>query len=323
MQLRNRLKFLAGIAFGLALSTLAAAQSYPTRTIRLIVPFPPGGAGDLVMRPLAQKLTESMGQPVVLENRPGADTIIGMDTIAKAAPDGYTIGLAINAGLTMNGALYSKLPYDPAKDFAPITMLNTVPLVVVVGASAPVKSMAELAALIKANPGKYNYGSGNTVSRLASERLSSMIGGKIVGVSYKGTAPTLTDLMRGDVLFSFEPVGAVLPRVTAGKRRALGVAEPKRLAAVPEWPTIAESGFPGFEMPVWYSILAPAGTPADIVSRLHNEIVKAMRQPDLTARLTTIGFEPILTGGDTVIARANAERAVWSKLIAEWNIKLD
>ncbi len=323
MQLRNRLKFLAGIAFGLALSTLAAAQSYPTRTIRLIVPFPPGGAGDLVMRPLAQKLTESMGQPVVLENRPGADTIIGMDTIAKAAPDGYTIGLAINAGLTMNGALYSKLPYDPAKDFAPITMLNTVPLVVVVGASAPVKSMAELAALIKANPGKYNYGSGNTVSRLASERLSSMIGGKIVGVSYKGTAPTLTDLMRGDVLFSFEPVGAVLPLVTSGKLRALGVAEPKRLAAVPEWPTIAESGFPGFEMPVWYSILAPAGTPADIVSRLHNEIVKAMRQPDLTARLTTIGFEPILTGGDTVIARANAERAVWSKLIAEWNIKLD
>ena len=323
MQLRNRLKFLAGIAFGLALSTLAAAQSYPTRTIRLIVPFPPGGAGDLVMRPLAQKLSESMGQPVVLENRPGADTIIGMDTIAKAAPDGYTIGLAINAGLTMNGALYSKLPYDPAKDFAPITMLNTVPLVVVVGASAPVKSMAELAALIKANPGKYNYGSGNTVSRLASERLSSMIGGKIVGVSYKGTAPTLTDLMRGDVLFSFEPVGAVLPLVTSGKLRALGVAEPKRLAAVPEWPTIAESGFPGFEMPVWYSILAPAGTPADIVSRLHNEIVKAMRQPDLTARLTTIGFEPILTGGDTVIARANAERAVWSKLIAEWNIKLD
>ena len=323
MQLRNRLKFLAGIAFGLALSTLAAAQSYPTRTIRLIVPFPPGGAGDLVMRPLAQKLTESMGQPVVLENRPGADTIIGMDTIAKAAPDGYTIGLAINAGLTMNGALYSKLPYDPAKDFAPITMLNTVPLVVVVGASAPVKSMAELAALIKANPGKYNYGSGNTVSRLASERLSSMIGGKIVGVSYKGTAPTLTDLMRGDVLFSFEPVGAVLPLVTSGKLRALGVAEPKRLAAVPEWPTIAESGFPGFEMPVWYSILAPAGTPADIVSRLHSEIVKAMRQPDLTARLTTIGFEPILTGGDTVIARANAERAVWSKLIAEWNIKLD
>ena len=323
MQLRNRLKFLAGIAFGLALSTLAAAQSYPTRTIRLIVPFPPGGAGDLVMRPLAQKLTESIGQPVVLENRPGADTIIGMDTIAKAAPDGYTIGLAINAGLTMNGALYSKLPYDPAKDFAPITMLNTVPLVVVVGASAPVKSMAELAALIKANPGKYNYGSGNTVSRLASERLSSMIGGKIVGVSYKGTAPTLTDLMRGDVLFSFEPVGAVLPLVTSGKLRALGVAEPKRLAAVPEWPTIAESGFPGFEMPVWYSILAPAGTPADIVSRLHNEIVKAMRQPDLTARLTTIGFEPILTGGDTVIARANAERAVWSKLIAEWNIKLD
>ena len=323
MTSRSRLTRLASLAFGLALSAIASAQGYPNRTVRMIVPFPPGGAGDLVMRPLAQKLTESMGQPVVLENRPGADTIIGMDTIAKAAPDGYTIGLAINAGLTMNGALYSKLPYDPAKDFAPITMLNTVPLVLVVGPNAPVKSMAELAALIKANPGKYNYGSGNTVSRLASERLASAIGGRIVGVSYKGSAPTLTDLMRGDVLLSFEPVGSALPLVTSGKLRALGVAEPRRLAALPDWPTIAESGFPGFDMPVWYSILAPAGTPADVVSKLHNEIVKAMRQPDITTRLATVGFEPILTSGDTVTARAATERAQWSKLIAEWGIKLD
>jgi len=300
----------------------AVAQSFPAKPVRLIVPFPPGGAGDLITRPLGQKFTESTGQAVVVENKPGADTIIAMDALAKSPADGYTIGLVINSALTMNPALYAKLPYD-MKDFAPIGMIATLPMALVVNPNVPAQNPTELASLIKAQPGKFNIGSGNIVARLAGELFKGSFGGSMVNIMHKGSAPNLTDLFRGDVHMAFEPVAVVLPHVKAGKLRALGVTELKRSPAAPDWPTIAESGFRDFEVPVWYGILAPAGTPRDVVAKLNQEIMAAMRDKDFASRLISLGFAPTTSTPEEYAAKVSAERARWDKLIKQWGIRLD
>lgn len=297
MQLRNRLKFLAGIAFGLALSTLAAAQSYPTRTIRLIVPFPPGGAGDLVMRPLAQKLTESMGQPVVLENRPGADTIIGMDTIAKAAPDGYTIGLAINAGLTMNGALYSKLPYDPAKDFVPVTLATSNPHVLVAFPGVGAKTLPEFLATARAKGKAMSFasvGSGSS-SHLAFELFKKAYSFDMLHVPYKGAPQAALDVVSGQVHAMLIDLPVVSGQVKGGKLAGLAIAAERRSGALPDVATFAESGGPAFLSRSWFGMLVRSGTPPEIVQLLHQEIAKAYSRPDVKDKLAGLGTEVIVS----------------------------
>jgi tripartite-type tricarboxylate transporter receptor subunit TctC len=310
-------------ASGLLTPLTASAQSYPSRPIKLIVPFPPAGAADLVSRSFAQKLTTQLGQAVVIENRPGADTIIGMGALAKSTPDGYTLGLVLNSSLTMNPALYAKLPYDATKDFASISIVASVPLVLVSNPTTNAGSASELAALAKAKPDQLSYGAGNIVARLAAELFLSQSGGKAVGVMYKGSAPTLTDLIRGDVQFAFEPLAVVMPHVNSGKLRALGVAETRRNPTSPDLPTLAEGGLPGFEVPVWFGFMAPAGTAREVLARLQDEISKAALDPEVRDRLTGAGFEVGATTPAQFTTRVAAERESWSKRIQAWGIKLE
>lgn len=307
----------------LALAPQAFAQNYPSKPVRLIVPFPPGGAADLVARLFGQKLGESLGQPVPIENRAGADTIVGMEAAARAPADGYTLILAINSALSMNPALYAKLPYDGSRDFAPISIVASVPLALVVPATSTANSAPELAALLRDKPGALSYGAGNTVARLAAEQLLGQTGTRALPVMYKGSAPTIVDLMRGDVQFAFEPVAVVMPYVKSGKMRALGVATGRRAAAAPDVPTIAESGIAGIEIPVWFGFMAPAGTPREIVARLQADIARAARAPDLQDKLVGAGFEIGAGTPEQFSATVTAERDSWVRRIRAWGIKLD
>lgn len=320
--MKKLIKTLITVA-ALAASPMLLAQAWPNKPIRLIVPFPPGGAADIIARAYAVKLTDALGQPVVLDNRPGADTIIGMETTARAQPDGYTLILAINSALSMNPALYSKLPYDGNRDFAPIAMVASAPLALVVPPTSPAKTAAELGAMMKAEPGKYSYGSGNMVARVGAEALLSATGGKAVPIMYKGSAPTIVDLMRGEVQFAFEPAVVVMPHVKAGKMRALGVASSKRSPAAPDVPTLAETGMAGFDIPVWFGFMAPAGTPRPIVNQLQAELAKAAQSPDVKDKLAGIGVEVLSSSPEQFTTAMNAERDVWVKRIREWGLKVD
>jgi tripartite-type tricarboxylate transporter receptor subunit TctC len=316
---------LAAIAAALTLACAAAVaqQAYPAKLIRIIVPFPPGGSADLVARVVGQKLSENTKQPVVVENRPGADTIIAMQAVATAPADGYTAGYAIGSALTMNPSLYSKLPYDPAKDFAPVTALVNNPLALVVHPSVEAKSAKELADYIRANPGKLFYGQANIVAKVATEAFSAAAGGKMVEVPYKGSTQNVQDLILGRVQVAIEPLATVLPYVKEGKLRVLAVTDSQRSKMFPDLPTVAEAGVPGYAFNNWHAILLPAGTPKEIVAKLNEEIVKAARHPDVAAKLAPLGVEIIAGTPEELQKRASTEREHWAKQIKALGIKVD
>ncbi len=299
-------------------------QKFPDKPIRFIVPFPPGGGNDILARVLAPKMSEFLGQPVVIDNRAGAGGNIGADLAAKSAPDGYTIVIASNQ-VTMNPALYAKLPFDIEKDFAPIALAASVPMVLAVNPSVPANSVKELIALAKAEPGKLNYSTpGNgTPQHIAFEVFNHAAGIKIAHVPYKGTGPAIADVIGGQVQATFGTLASLEQHVKAGKLRALAVATPRRSQTMPSVPTMAESGLPGYDVSLWYSILAPAGTPGPILARLSGEIAKALAAPDVRDRLIAQGFEVSYLNPEQMNDLMKRDIARWSKALREVGIKLD
>jgi len=295
----------------------AAAQQYPNRPIRFVVPFAPVGSADTLARSLGLKLTDALQQPIVVDNRSGANGNIGMEIVARAAPDGYSIVLGYIANLGIGPALYAKLPFDPVKDYAPITQLASSPNILAAHPSLPVKSFREMLAYAGANPGKLNYASASiaSIGHLTGELLNRSAGVDMVHVPYKGSGQAVIDLLGGQVQTMFSGMSSVMPHIKAGKLRPLAVTGAQRSPAVPDVPTIAESGFPGFEATAWYGVLAPARTSKAVVGRLHDEIVRALALPDVRARLNSVGFE--LVGGtpDEFAALIKSEITKWTKVV--------
>ena len=307
----------------LMLPLLAAAQSYPSRPIRLIVAFPPGGTADISARIIGQKLGELLGQPIVIENRPGAGGNIGTDLAAKAAPDGYTITAGSSNTHVTNVFLYKSVPYDPVRDFAPISITVLVSNVLVVNPAVPVKSVAELIALAKRSPGALRYASAGvgTTPHIAGEMFRLMTGTDLLHVPYKGGAPALVDVMTGQVDRMFAGVAPALPQVRSGKLRALAITEKTRSRVMPDLPTVAESGLPDFDVGLWIGLMAPAGTPKDIVDRLHAETVRALKDPQVAERLAEQGLEPLGTTPAEAAATIKSDLAKWGRIFKEAGIE--
>ena len=301
------------------------AQDYPRKPVRLIVPFAAGGGNDTVARAIAQQLSASLGQSVYVDNRAGAGGVVGAELAAKSPPDGYTMFLGGVGSHAVNPNLHAKLPYDPIRDFAPITLIASAPSVLVVHPSLPAGTIVEFAALARARPGKLNYASnGNGSSaQLAAVMYESMAGVEMVHVPYKGLAPALADLLSGEVQLMFSSMVAIVPHIKAGKLRALAVTGKKRSALLPEVPTIAESGLPGYEAGSWYGILAPAETPRDIVLLLNAEIVRALKQPEVRERLANEGAEAIGGTPEEFAAHIKAELARMGKVTVDARIRMD
>ena len=319
-----------GLALGLLVGALAwlpnaGAQEYPTKPIRLVITYPPGGNTDLVGRALALKLGEFMGQQVVVDNRGGAGGVLCSMITAQSAPDGYTIMLGTSAGMVINPLLSRKLTYDPVRDFAPVSMVVIVPQLLVINPQLPVKNVRELIAFAKAKPGYLNAGSSGvgTPNHFGTELLKWLAGVDIVHVPYKGGAPALTDLLGGQIQMAFSSVPAVLPHIKAGRLVALGVGSAKRSPALPNIPTIAEAGVPGYEYTTWYGIFAPAKTPRTLIARLNAEIVKAMETPDIKDRFTALGGDPDPGTPEELRAYMANESAKWAKIIKAANIRVE
>lgn len=298
--------------------------NFPAKPIRIIVPYPAGGGTDTIGRPLAQHLTENTRQQILIDNRGGAGGNIGMEIAAKAPPDGYTLVLALTAQLAVNPSLYKKLPYDPLKDFEPITLLATGPYTLLVHPSMPVKSVKELIALARAKPGQIVYGSAGNGSgaHLATELLSSMAGIRMIHVPYKGGAPALVDLIAGNLQTYFSTYLTSKPHIDTGRARALALSTAKRLSGV-DIPTIAEAALPGYEAGVWYALLAPEGTPRDVIAKLHSEIVRAATHPDMKQLFTRAGIEPINSTPEELTTFIKSEMAKWARVIREAKVKVD
>ena len=317
-------RLLALLVAGVLAAPIALAQKFPERAIRFVVPFPPGGGNDILARALAPRMAELLGQPVVIDNRPGAGGNIGTELVAKAAPDGHTIVIASNQ-VTMNPWLYSKLPFDIEKDFAPVALAASVPMVLVVNPSVPAQNVRELIALAKREPGKLNHstpGSG-TPQHIAFEVFNHAAGVKVTHVPYKGTGPAIADLLGGQVQAAFGTMASIDQHVKAGKLRALAVATPKRSQAMPAVPTVDEAGLPGFDVSLWYSILAPAGTPRDVLMRLSGDVQKTLNSPDIRERLAQQGFEVSYLNPDEMSALLKRDLARWQKSIRDIGLKLD
>lgn len=306
----------------LAVGQSLAQPSYPNKPIRFLLPYPSGGSTDTFSRIITQKLSESLGQPVVVDNRPGGNTIIGTDALAKAAPDGYTIGLVAST-YAVNPSLF-KLPYDPVKDLIPIIQAGFSSLVLVVHPSMPVKTLKEFLAYAKANPGKLNYGTvgSGSITHLASELFEDVAGIDTVSVPYKGTALLVTDLIGGQLHYALDTPVTSIPHLKSGKLRGIAVASAKRSSAMPDVPTMVEAGLP-FEISAWLGILAPAGTPKEIVSKLNAEINKILQMPDVRERLAASALEP--GGGDSeqFAAIIKADLARWPAIVKKANVKVE
>lgn len=302
-----------------------AADAYPTKAIRMIVPFPPGGTTDILGRVAGQKITETLGQQVIIDNRPGAGGNIGTELVAKSPADGYTLLTDPGSTLTINPSLFSRLPFDPLKDFAPITILAAVPNMLEVHPSLPVKNVKELIALAKSKPGELNYastGAGQS-THLSMELFKTMAGIDLNHIPYKGSAPALTDLLGGQVSLMFDNMPSSLPHVKAGKLRALAVSTLKRSPTMPQLPTVAESGLPGFEVSVWFAVLAPAGTPRDIVAKLHGVLVKALHAPDVKERLSSQGAQAVGDTPEEFTVQMRRDLVKWAKVVKDSGAKLE
>ena len=309
----------------LVAATHAFAQAYPAKPIRLVVPFPPGGAVDFYARVVQAPLSEALGQQVVIDNRVGASGMIGADFVAKSAPDGYTLLLGNIASLAINVGLYSKMAYDPARDFTPITHTVDVNYVLVVHPSVPVHTVAELIAYAKANPGKLSYGSAGSGSlpHLAGELFKSLTGTDMIHVPYKGGGPMVTDLLGGTTQLVIADQASLMPFVTSGKLRALAVASPARSPNYPDLPTIAEAGVPGFQAVAWNGLVGPAGLPPEIVKRVHDVFVATMALPDVRRKLITGGLDPVGDSPEEFGRFVRAEIAKWSKISKDVGAHVD
>jgi tripartite-type tricarboxylate transporter receptor subunit TctC len=306
-----------------AATPFALAQSYPSKPVRLVVPLAPGGGGDIVARLIAQKISEPLGQTVIVDNRPGGSTIIGTEVVARSAPDGYTLVMATSSH-GINPSLY-KLPFDPVKDFSGVAFVATSPMMLTVHPAVPAKTVKDLVAIAKASPGKLNYASSGTASivHLAGELFNLSAGVKTVHIPYKGTGPALNDLLGGQIDMMFASPVPTIPHVKAGRLRAIAMASTQRSPAMPELPTVAEGGFPGFEAATYFIVLGPANLPAAIVNRLHAEIVKAAQLADVKERLSSQGASVVGGSPQQAMAHIESEIARWSKVVKAAGIKAD
>ena len=320
-----RALLLAPLAITLCSGTAHAAEpGYPNRPIRMVVPFAPGGGSDIIGRLVSLKLAEALGQPVVVDNRPGASANIGAAVVANALSDGHTLLLA-NANFTINPGLFRKLPFDPVKDFAPVSLLANALNVLAVHPGVPARSVKELIAVAKAQPGKLNFASpgAGTSSHLGGELFKSMAGIDVTTIHYKGAAPAITDLLGGHVSYTITSTLSVLPHVNSGKLRALGVTSLKRSSAMPDLPTIAEAGLPGYEVTNWYGVLTTARTPAPIVDRLNRELVRIVAMPDVREKFLAQGAEPETMSPAAFERFIRTEIAKWGKVIRDAKIQAE
>ena len=307
---------LCATAFG------AWAQTYPSKPIRIVVGFPPGGGNDIIARLLGAKMQETWGQSVVIDNRPGAASIIAAEHVAKSAPDGYTLLVNATGGMSVNPVLYAKLPYDSLKDFVPISMVGSFPLVLIVNPSVPANSVPELVAYAKANPGKLNYSSGSTAFQVATEMFKQMTGTDVRHIPYKGSAASITAVIAGDVQMTIVDTPPLVPQIKAGKVRALGVTSAKRSSSMPEIPTVAEA-VPGYEMVLWIGMFAPAGTPLEIAAKLNAEVVRIVKLPDIRQKLDGMGVEPLGNTPEQVSEWIRREIARYGPVVKAANIKAE
>ncbi len=301
------------------------AKAYPSKPIRHVVPFTPGGSTDILGRTIGLQLTQAWHQPVVIENVPGAGGSIGADKVAKAPADGYTLLMGHIGTLAVTPSLYAKLPYDPIKAFAAVAWVARVPNVLVVHPSVPAKTVQELVAYAKANPNKINYGSGGngSAAHIATEYLKLQTGTQMQHVPYKGTAPAVTDLVAGQIQLMFTGVPAVMTQVKAGQLRAIAVSSPQRVKAVPELPTVAESGYPGFEADQWYGVVAPANTPKDVITKLNQQINLMLSSPEVGGRLASEGAEPTPNPPEVFAKLITSEIARWRTVIQQGKVKVE
>ena len=319
------LRYLASLAATLLLAAAAHAQAWPGKPIRWIVPYPPGGITDTVTRLVTQRVSEALGQPIVVENRPGANSILGADLAAKAAPDGYTF-LTVIAAHAANATLYAgKLPFDPVKSFAPVSLAASAPLIMTASNAFPAKDVRELIAYAKANPGKISFGSSGigAAAHLTTELLKQTAGVDMVHVPYKGTAPALQGVMANDIQILVDVPSSLMPHVRSGKIKALGMFSKARVTGAPEVPTVAEAGGPPIESATWVAFLAPAGTPREIVGRVALEVAKAVSAPDLRDKLVQMGIEPVGNTPDQLAQFINDEIAKWAKVINTAGVKAE
>jgi tripartite-type tricarboxylate transporter receptor subunit TctC len=300
------------------------AQTWPAKPLRMIVPFPAGGAVDVSARAISNEIAKSLGQPVVVDNRVGAGGNIGAEAAARAPADGYTLFMATSAILAINPALYSKVPFDPVNDFAPVSLVVSADNILVVHPAVPAKSVAELIALAKANPGRYSYASaGNGSStHLAAEMFKMLAGVDLLHVPYKGGPPAVTALLAGDVHMNFDLIPSALPHIRSGKVRALGVAGVRRSPLLPELPLMSEA-VPGYESSVWFGVVVPAGTPQPIVSRLSADVARGVQQPELRDRLMSMGYEVISTTPEQLAAMIRAEIPKWARVVKAAGVRID
>jgi tripartite-type tricarboxylate transporter receptor subunit TctC len=310
---------LMGCAFPLA----GNAQSYPSKPVRLVVGFPPGGANDILARLIGARLQEAWGQSVIVDNKPGANAIIGTDFVAKSAPDGYTLLVGASGAMTFNPGLYAKLPYDPQRDFAPVTMLGSFPLVLGIHPSLPAHSVKELVALARASPGKLNYGAGSTPFQLAAELFKLQAELQINHIPYKGSAATVAAVMANDVQLTFVDAPPAVAQIRAGRLRALAVTSRTRAAVLPDVPTMVEAGLPQYEVVLWTSLFAPAGTPRPVLDALHAQALKALQIAEVRERMAALGIDPV---GNTpaelgAILRADLEK--WTAVAKSAGVKAE
>jgi tripartite-type tricarboxylate transporter receptor subunit TctC len=315
----------AALALAAAPALATAADAFPSRPIRLVVPFPAGGPLDIVGRELAQKLGEAWGQSVIVENKPGAGGNIGADYVAKSVPDGYTVVMGALSTHAVNPTLYPKMPYDAVKDFAPISMVAITPNVLVVSASSPFHSVQDLINAAKANPGKLAFGSGSigSAGHLAGELFKIKTGTDITHVPYKGAAPATQALLAGDIAFIFDNLASAMAQVKGGKERALAVTTAKRSALAPELPTMAEAGVPGFDISTWFGLLAPAGTPQDVIAKWNVEVVKILNSPEMKAKLQQQGAEAAPMTPAEFAAFIAAEVPKYAEIVKASGAKVD
>ena len=317
--------FAAALALLAAFAGSAHAQAWPAKPLRLIVPYTAAGSTDQLSRALAQRLGDALGQPVLVENRPGANTIIGAEAAAKSDPDGHTLFMGSSGSLAVNPSLYAKLPYDPARDFSLVTLTASSPLVLVLHPSVPVNSVRELADYARANPGKLNFasvGNGNPL-HLAGELFKAMAGVQLTHVPYKGSAPALTDLLAGQVQLMFDTPITSMPHVRSGKLKAFAVTSAKRSAALPELPTIAELGYPGYDAGIWFGVVVRKGTPAPVIAKLNAELRKILDHAELRAKFGAQSLDLMSSTPEEFNAFLGTEVSKWRKVIVDSNTRLD
>ncbi len=327
--MRNKFPGAAGVALAAcgmiacAAHAQQTAANYPAKPIRVIVPFGPGGPTDFLVRTLGQKMAESWGQQLIVDHRTGANGVVGAELTARAAPDGYTLGMATNGTHGINASLFAKLSYDTVKDFAPVTRIGLAPYLLIAHPSLPARGVKELIALARARPGEITWSCGGSPSQLAAELFKKTAGINVIVVPYKGNSPAVTAAMSGEVSLSFGNVAQSVPQVKAGRLRALAVGSLQRSVLMPEVPTVAEAGLPGFEAGAWYGVLAPAATPRAIVERLNGELVRILKLPDVQQRLRGEAYEVIADTPDQFAAAIRAEIAKWAPIVKQAGLRAE